>query len=134
MAVQRGQANMLIAMLTMYLLGGGLLGGSVLTPADVDRIGERMELVLNDPSSLEASMLVLDELKIEVENFNEVFLDSGDTLPDLYLDHGADSKQILGTLEALNLEWGATQNRSIELRYRLKESVTADEWVVVFGT
>ena len=77
-------------------------------------------------------MLVLDELKIEIENFNEVFLDSGDTLRDFYLDHGADSKQILGKLEALNLEWGATQNRSIELRYRLKESITADEWAAVF--
>ncbi len=132
MAVQRGQANMLITMLAMYLFGGGLLGGSMLTPADVDQIGERMELVLNDPAGLEASMLVLDELKTEVENFNEVFLNSGDTLRDLYLDHGADSKQIMGTLEALNLEWGATQNRSIELRYRLRESVTANEWVAVF--
>lgn len=132
MAAQRGQSNMLIAILTMYLFGGELLGGSMLTAADVDRIEERMELVLNDPAGLEASMLVLDELKIEIENFNEVFLDSGDTLRDFYLDHGADSKQILGKLEALNLEWGATQNRSIELRYRLKESITADEWAAVF--
>ena len=73
---------MLIAMLTVFLLGGGLMGGSMLSPADVDLIGERVELVINDPARSAEAMLVLDQLNTEVENFNQNFIDSGDTLRD----------------------------------------------------
>ncbi len=123
---------MLIALLTVFLLGGGLVGGSMLTPADVDLIGDRVELEIDDPARAATATQVLDELKTEVEAFNEAFIDSGDTLRDLYLDHDAGSRQTLSTLEALNLEWYASQQRSLDLRGRLKESITAAEWAAIF--
>ena len=123
---------MLIAMLTVFLLGGGLLGGSMLTPTDVDLISERISLLVDEPARAATAQQVLDELKIEVEAFDKVFIDSGDTLRDLYLDHKAGSRQMLNTLESLNLEWYASQQRGLKLRYRLRESIIIEEWAAVF--
>lgn len=123
---------MLIAMLTVFLLGGGLLGGSMVTPEEVDLIGERVELAVDDPARAATATQVLDELKTEVEAFDEIFIDSGNTLRDLYLDHEAGSRKTLQTLEALNLEWYVSQQRGIKLRERLKQSINAEEWAVIF--
>lgn len=124
---------MLIAMLTVFLLGGGLLGGSMVTPEEVDQIGERIELVVDDPARAAAAEQVLDELRTEIEAFDEIFIDSGDSLRDLYLDHSAGSHKTLKTLEALNLEWYVSQQRGINLRERLKQSIDAEEWAKIFG-
>ncbi|MDH3762551.1 MAG: hypothetical protein OEU50_16335 [Gammaproteobacteria bacterium] len=124
---------MLIAMLTVFLLGGGLMGGTILNPAEVDAISERVELSVGDPARLSAATALLDELKTDVENFDKVFAQSGEELIDLYRDHGADSRKMLKNLEALNLEWYVSQYRSIKLRDKLKQSITADEWAEIFG-
>jgi hypothetical protein len=124
---------MLIAMLTVFLLGGGLLGGSMITPADVDLIDERVELYVENPESVGKAQLVLDELKTEVEAFDQIFIDSGDSLRDMYLDHETAAWQMQRSLESLNLEWYESQQRSLKLRDRLKESITAVEWAAVFG-
>lgn len=119
-------------MLTVLLLGAGLLGGSMITPNDLDLIGERVEVVIEDPTRVVGAEQVIDELRTEVEDYNEVFIDAGDSLSDLYLDHAAGSQQMLQTLEALNLEWYASQNRSVKLRARLKEYISAEEWARIF--
>ena len=123
---------MLVAMLTVFLLGGGLLGGSMITPNDVELIDERVELVIDDPARVAGAEQILDELRTEVDYFNEIFIKSSDSLHDLYLDHAAGSQQTLHTLEALNLEWYASQNRSVKLRARLKEHISAEEWSRIF--
>lgn len=124
---------MLSAMLTVFLLGGGLLGGSMITPTNADQISERVELVVEDSARNAATKQILDELNTEVGNFNRIFIDSGDSLRDLYLDHGAASHNMLSSLEALNLEWYTSQNRNVKLRDRLKNSITAEEWAEIFG-
>jgi hypothetical protein len=124
---------MLIAMLTVFLLGGGLLGGSMITPSDIALMNERVELAVEDPKRAAVAKEALVELETEVEDFNKTFIDSGDRLSALYLDHGASSYETLRTLESLNVEWYASQNRTVKLRARLKESITAEEWAKIFG-
>ena len=119
--------------LSAFLLGAGLLGGSLITPNHADLIGDRVELVIEDQSRGVEAERVLDELRTEVDDFNEVFLDSGDSLRGLYLDHAAGSLQLQRALEALNLEWYASQNRSVKLRARLKEFISAEEWARIFA-
>ena len=120
------------AMLTTLLLGAGLLGGSMIKPNVVDLISDRVGLVVEDPAHVAGADQVLDELRGEVADFSEVCIDAGDSLSDLYLDHAAGSQQMLQTLEALNLEWYASQNRGVKLRARLKEFISAEEWVQIF--
>ena len=121
------------AILTSLLLGAGLLGGSMITPDGVDLIGDRVELVVEDSTRVTGAEKVIDELRTEVKDFNEIFIDSGDSLSDLYRDHAAGSRQMQQTLETLNLEWYASQNRSVKLRARLKEFVSAEEWAGIFS-
>lgn len=121
------------AMLSVFLLGGGLLGGAMVTPDDADLISKRIKLVVEDSARVEEAMRLLDELETEIEEFDRIFIDSGESLRDLYLDHGAGSRQTQSVLEPLNLEWYTSQNRNVKLRARLKESITADEWAKIFG-
>lgn len=120
-------------MLVSFLLGSGLLGGSLVTPADVDLIDERVELLVEKPGSVAKAQLVLDELKAEVEEFDQIFIDSADSLRDMYLDHETAAWQMQRSLESINLEWYESQQRGLKLRDRLRELITADEWAAVFG-
>ena len=130
----RGErSDMLSAMLMVFLLGSDLLGGSMITPDEVDLINERVELAVDDPARAATATQILDELKTEVEAYDEIFIDSGDALRDLYLDHAAGSHKVLQTLETLNIEWYVSQQRGIKLREQLKQSITAEEWAKIFG-
>ena len=123
---------MLIAMLTVFLLGGGLMGGTLLNPAEVDTIGERIESTLQDPDRADQAGKIVEELKTEITTFDRIFVESGDKLEGIYHDHDAGSRPMLETLERLNLEWYASQSRNLKLRNRLRETLTADEWSRVF--
>ncbi len=124
---------MLNTMLTVFLLGGGLMGGTILNPVEVEMIAERIELSIDDTARVASATALLDELKTEVKNFDRAFIESGEELKNVYRDHDAGSRPMLKTLERLNLEWYASQYRSVKLRDKLKESITADEWGQIFG-
>ena len=124
---------MLIAMLTVFLLGGGLMGGTLLNPGEVDAIGERIESTLQDPARSAEAGKIIEELKTEIETFDRIFVASGEELEDIFRDHDAGSRPMRQALERLNLEWDASQSRNLKLRNRLRKSLTADEWLAVFG-
>ena len=123
---------MLSAMLTVFLLGGGLMGGAMLTPADVGLIENRAESAVADPARRAEALQIVGELRVEVESYDQTFFASGERLRTVYLDHAAGSRQMLQTLEELNLAWYASQSRNMVLRDRLRESISADEWANVF--
>lgn len=123
---------MLNAMLTVFLLGGGLLGGAMLTPSDTYPIADRLEAAIKDPQQLSQVKQILSELETEVTKFERIFVDSGNGLRDLYLDHDAGSRQTQRRLEELNLEWYVSQQRNIKLRELLRLSIDAEQWDRVF--
>lgn len=124
---------MLIVMLTVFLLGGGLMGGTLLNPDEVDTIGARIESTLEDAARTAEAGEIVDQLKTEIEAFDRVFVDAGRELEAIYRDHDAGSRPMLQALERLNLEWYASQSRNLKLRDRLQETLTAEEWTAVFG-
>lgn len=129
----RGVPDLPNTMLTLFLLDGGLLGGSMVIPHEVDLVSEGVKLAVDDPARSATATRILDELKSEVQAFDEIFIDSGNALRGLYLDHSAGSRKILRRLETLNLEWYVSQQRGIKLRERLKLSINADEWAKIFN-
>ncbi len=124
---------MLMALLAAYLLGGGGLGGSILTPAAVKQMSKQVEVTVADPARAEAAAETLAELKVEIKGFDKKFAKSGKELTKLYKDHGADGDQMLAVLAELNADWEGSQQRGIDLRFELKESLTEEEWTAVFG-
>jgi len=122
-----------MALLAAYLLGGGGLGGSILTPAAVKQMSKQVEVTVADPARAEAAAETLAELKVEIKGFDKKFAKSGKELTKLYKDHGADGDQMLAVLAELNADWEGSQQRGIDLRFELKESLTEEEWTAVFG-
>lgn len=124
---------MLMALLAAYLLGGGGLGGSILSPAAVKQMSKQVEVTVADPARAEAAAETLAELKVEIKGFDKKFAKSGKELTKLYKDHGADGDQMLAVLAELNADWEGSQQRGIDLRFELRESLTEEEWAAVFG-
>ncbi len=124
---------MLMALLAAYLLGGGGLGGSILTPAAVKQMSKQVEVTVADPARAEAAAETLAELKVEIKGFDKKFAKSGKELTKLYKDHGAEGDQMLAVLAELNADWEGSQQRGIDLRFELRESLTEEEWAAVFG-
>lgn len=124
---------MLMALLAAYLLGGGGLGGSILTPAAVKQMSKQVEVTVVDPARAEAAAETLAGLKVEIKGFDKKFAKSDKELTKLYKDHGADGDQMLAVLAELNADWEGSQQRGIDLRFELRESLTEEEWAAVFG-
>lgn len=126
---------MLIALFTaMFLLLGGTTGhAGALTTASVKQMTEQVELVVTDPMRAEAASDTLDELGDEIKAFEKTFSKTNKELVDLYEDHEANAEQVLTVLDELNSDWEATQLRAVDLRFRLKDSLTKEEWTEAFG-
>ena len=125
---------MLVALLVAFLLGGGGAGGGILTEQAVKQIGKRVDVAVADVDRAEAAKRTLADLKLEVKQFEKRYAKSGKALTELYKDHGASADRMIEVLDDLNAGWEASQQRAIELRFALKESMTEDEWADVFGS
>ncbi len=125
---------MIWALLAAYFLGGGVggVGGSMLTPASVKQLSERTEEVITDPVRVEVAQQTLAELGKEVKAFHKTFSKSGKQLNKSYKDRAADPNQALAILEELNSGWDASQQRAIDLRFELRDSMTTEEWAALF--
>jgi hypothetical protein len=126
---------MIWALLAAYFLGGGIGGasGSMLTSESVKQLNERTEEVIADPARAEEAQQTLAELRQEVKAFHKIFSKSGRKLNKSYKDHAADLNQALAVLEELNSGWNAAQQRTIELRFALRDSMTEEEWAALLG-
>lgn len=126
---------MIWALLAAYFLGGGVGGasGSMLTPASVKQLSERAEVIIAEPARSEVAQQTLAELRQEVKAFQKMFSKSGRQLNKSYKGHSADVDPALAVLEELNLGWYASQQRAIDLRFELRDSMTEEEWGALFA-
>ena len=126
---------MIWALLAAYFLGGGVGGasGGMLTPASVKQLSARAEEVIVDSARAEAAQQTLAELRKEVKAFQKTFSKSGKHLDKSYKDHADGGDQALLILDELNSGWQVSQQRAIDLRFELKDSMTEEEWTVLFA-
>lgn len=125
---------MLIALLAAYLLGGGSgVAGAILTPQAVQQISKQVKTVVAEEARAEAATETLAELKGAVKAFDKDFKRSGKELTRLYKDHDGEAERMTEVLDELNSSWAGAQKRAVELRFRLRESLTEEEWAAVFG-
>ena len=126
---------MIWALLAAYFLGGGVGGasGGMLTPAAVKQLSAWTEEVIVDSARAEAAQQTLTELRKEVKAFQKTFSKSGKQLNKSYKDHADSGNQALLILDELNSGWEASQQRAIELRFELRDSMTEEEWAKLFA-
>jgi hypothetical protein len=125
---------MLVALMMAFLLGGGGAGGAILTSETVKQLGKEIQTEVSDPLQAEAAAGTLAELKSEIKGFEKTFAKSGKQLTKLYKDHAAGADEMQAALDELNTSWKASQDKAIDLRFELKESLTEEEWAAVFGS
>lgn len=126
---------MIWALLAAYFLGGGVggVGGSMLTSASVKQLSERTEEVITEPARVEVAKQTLAELDKEVKAFHKTFGRSGKQLNKSYKDHADRGNQALVILDELNSSWEVSQQRAIDLRFELRDSMTEEEWAELFA-
>ncbi len=127
---------MIMALLAAFFLGGsiaGTAGGSAMTTAGINQIGERAKVVIVDADRSEAAQSTLKEIRNEIKGFEKIFGKSGRQLTKLYADHAAEREQALNILADLNSSWEASQQRTLDLRFELRDSMTEAEWSELFG-
>jgi hypothetical protein len=125
---------MIWALLAMYLLGGGAGGsGGMLTSAGVEQLSARAEIVIADASRAEAAQKTLTELEKEAKAFEKTFAKSGKQLIKSYKDHASEVDLERIIQEDLNAGWKISQQRALDLRFELKESMREKEWAALFS-
>ena len=119
-----------------YFLGGGAAGISAgtLTPAAVEALSERIAIVVEDPARAEAARATLAELKRETTVFDKKFATSGKAVKRSYRDHAADRAEIEAVLDQLNRDWERGQERTLDLRFDLREQLTREEWAALYSS
>jgi hypothetical protein len=125
---------MIWALLAAYFLGGGLGGinGSMLTTGAIDVLSEQAQTIIDSPSRAAAAQQVLKELRQEVRAFERSFGKSGKMLSRSYKDHSSTREHALTILNDLNSDWQTRQTRAIDLRFKLREQMTEEEWGELF--
>ena len=121
---------MIWALLAIYFLGGGM-GGSVLTTDAIKAMNKRVDDVIVDSAKAKAIGNDLDSLRAEVKGINKIYSKSGKELTKIYKDHAVGAENMIIVMDQLNVEWDAAQQRAIELRLKLKDSMTAEEWSAI---
>ena len=124
---------MIWALLAMYFLGAGGVSGSTLTSASVKQLSRQAEVIIVDSERSKVAQLILKELRKEAKSFEKVFARSGRQLTKSYKDHAADLADVTEVLSDLNLSWEASQQRALDLRFALRESMTEEEWTALLG-
>jgi hypothetical protein len=119
-----------------YFLGGGAAGISAgtLTPTAVEALSERIAIVVEDPARAEAARATLAELKRETTAFEKKFAASGKAMKRSYRDHAADRPEIEAVLDQLNRDWVRGQERTLDLRFELREQLTREEWAALYSS
>ena len=128
---------MIMALLAAFFLGVGIAGtagGSAMTTAGIKQISERTKVVIVDADRSAAARSTLKDLRKEIKDFEKVFGKSGRQLTRSYVDHAAEREQVLNILADLNSSWEASQQRALDLRFELRDSMTEAEWSELFGT
>ncbi len=121
------------AFMYWYFFGGGAAGISAgaLTPAAVEELGDRIEIVVEDPARAAAAQMTLKNLRKEAKAFEKTFTASGKAVKRSYRDHAADLAEIEAVLDQLNRDWERSQERALDLRFELRERLTREEWAAL---
>jgi len=123
------------AFMFWYFFGGGAgaIDAGALTPATVEELSDRIEIVVQDPARAEAAQTTLARLKTEVAAFGKKFTASGRAISRSYRDHAAGRAEIEAVLDELNRDWERGQERALDLRFELRDQLTRQEWAALYS-
>ena len=125
---------MVWALLAWFLLGGSNGHSALMLNASgAQELIVSIESVVTDDLRRSEALLVVEDLESEIGGFEQVFSDSGRQLDRLYAIHDDASEEIREVFSELNSTWEVGQARALDVRFRLRELMTEEEWALLFG-
>lgn len=126
---------MIWALLAWFLLGGGSSDHSalMLNASGAQELIVSIESVVTDDLRRSDAMKVVEGLQAEIVEFEQLFSVSRRQLDRLYADHDDTSGAIREVFSELNAEWEAGQVHALDARFKLREAMTEEEWISLFG-
>lgn len=120
---------MIMAMLVAYFLGGlSAIDGGMLSSSGLKEMSLRSQIVIADPERAEAAHDLLRGLKKKIGAFERAFAREGRELNRLYRNHESNEDQAFTILRQANAEWEVIQRQALDVRFRLRDQMTEEEW------
>ena len=125
---------MIWALLAWFLLGGSNGQSALMLDANgAQELIVSIETVVTDDPRRSEAVMAVEGLEAEIAEFERLFSDSRRQLDRLYADHEDTSNEIREVFSELNATWEAGQARALDVRFRLREVMTEEEWISLFG-
>ena len=128
---------MIWAILGWLLFGGsgGVYGASalMLTEEGNEELIGAISAIVSQDDRRQSAIQPLTELQADIRNFEKLFKNSGEKLNKLYQSHDSMSHEASAILDELNKSWEEGQARALDARFKLRDSLTEQEWDSLFG-
>ena len=102
-------------------------------PDELQRSGRRIVAAIDDPERKSIADGKVKSIVSEAKSFSKRYQRSAKALNKQYRDHAAGYDEAYVVLDELNAEWEAAQQRMLDLQFALREKMTEDEWLAVYG-
>lgn len=119
--------------LFMHSIFGGSAGTSgLMSPESLKELRQQTAVVVTDAARAETAEQVLKDLGVEVKAFEKEFAKAGKQLTEAYRDHSTRREVSSSIVAELNMNWDTAQKRALDLRFKLRDSLTEEEWATLF--
>lgn len=119
---------LIAALVTLLFFSGASLPGQ----AFIDKISEFGKENISERDRRKAVLSITEDMEEAMENFSDQLKDSGKRMVKLNRDHGSTREAFEKELEELNNSRFQTQEKILDLRFKLKDGMTREEWQMAF--
>ena len=124
---------MLIALFTLFLLGGGLSDGSTAFLIYIAENRESIESVVTDDVRRGEALAILNTMDDRAGHYNEQLKKASEKLGVLVRDREDHSVEIAGILSRHREYTEAYGSEIVDLRFELKSTISRKEWAQIFS-
>ena len=114
---------------------GSVYGASalMLTEDGNEELIGAISAIVSQDDRRQSAIQPLTELQADIRSFEKLFKNSGEKLNKLYQSHDSMSHEASAILDELNKSWEEGQARALDARFKLRDSLTEQEWDSLFG-
>ena len=122
---------MLIGIFTVLFLYYGSHHATAVAP-DFDQAEKRVKRDVKDESRRQQALEIIGRMKAETTSYVKQRKDSTESLDKVLSRRDVTGLALRAAVEPLMATDAATRDRLLELRFQLKQVLTADEWALVY--
>ncbi|UCG12729.1 MAG: hypothetical protein JSU72_20015 [Deltaproteobacteria bacterium] len=122
---------MLIGLIFSFLILGFL--GDLPGKEFIDTLGGLVKESISEPERQKEIKWLVDDMEKELKDFNKQLKKSSKTLAKLNRNHNSRREDLENVLDELNGRRINSQEKLLEIRFKMKERMSREEWQAVFS-